>query len=102
MVEPIADFVVSMNEGGIVNYGEHDKIIEKNDALPKEADDVAEMVDQDVDAQAPDTKDTSKDTGKLILAEEVAEGRVSLDACKQSLVPCRIAAIDDTFRDALL
>ncbi|KZV76922.1 P-loop containing nucleoside triphosphate hydrolase protein [Peniophora sp. CONT] len=82
LVGSLADYVVSLNNGSVASHGEPDETIKKDDSLLQEAqeeDEVMDKADQEIDTSTPDAKDDSG-AGKLILAEEVQEGRISLDA----------------------
>ncbi|QRW00058.1 ABC transporter transmembrane region [Ceratobasidium sp. AG-Ba] len=91
MVSEVADFVVSLgSDGRIASQGSiadalrlNSKLraeVEKEEELEKKAD---EPIDENVPA---DEKEKKKSDGKLIVAEEIAEGRVGWSALKMFLV----------------
>jgi hypothetical protein len=86
MASPLADYVVSLGmDGRVASRGEAlDAVTEYISLSPKLATKVLDeeiKVDQE---EGPDVTAKQAD-GKLIVAEEVAEGHVSWDACK---LPC--------------
>jgi ABC-type methionine transport system ATPase subunit len=83
MASPLADYVVSLGQDGqIASRGSVSDVLKKDKTLAKEfAEGVRTIKDNEkkIDSEEPD--ETAKPTdGKLILAEEVAEGNVSWDA----------------------
>lgn len=76
MARPIAEFVVSVKEGRIHSQGSVSEIIAKDKSAAlklKEEQKTLEKADEEVDAE-PETQ-TKKPDGKLIVAEEMAEGK---------------------------
>jgi hypothetical protein len=86
MASPIAEFVVSLGaDGQILSRGSVQESVISDEILADE-----EEEDQEVDEKSEEILDaeqkkgvTTKNDGKLIVAEEVAEGHVSWAACKQ-------------------
>ena len=82
MATPLADYVVSLGQDGRVDG--HDTVSDalRNDRiLAKELSEGARAIDEEkkIDAEGPDEVVKPAD-GKLILAEEIAEGNVGWDA----------------------
>jgi hypothetical protein len=84
MASPIADFVVSLgSDGRILSQGTMSKALATSNALTKElrAKEAAlHKVEETIDGEVP-TIHGGK-SGKLMVAEEVAEGHVSWSACE--------------------
>lgn len=84
MVSPIADFVVSLGTDGTVSsQGSVSDALAKDSKLLQEAakdQEVLEKTEEEVDGVAPEGKPKEAE-GKLIMAEEVEEGHVSLESC---------------------
>jgi hypothetical protein len=82
MASPLADYVVSLGQDGrIVSRGSVSDALKKDKTLAKVLAESTRTVKnyEKIDSKEPDG--TAKPTdGKLILAEEVAEGNVSWDA----------------------
>ena len=83
MATPLADYVVSLGQDGrIACCGTVSDALKKDKTLAKELAEGARAIKDDekkIDAEEPD--EVAKPTdGKLILAEEIAEGHVSWDA----------------------
>ena len=83
MASPLADFVVSLGrDGRVASRGTVSDALKKDKTLAKELAEAARAIKDDekkIDTKEPD--DVAKPTdGKLILAEEIAEGHVSWDA----------------------
>lgn len=85
MASPIADFVVSLGgDGRILSTGSLSKALSKDKKLSaemKEEKKELQKADNEVDATEPD-EPAKKSDGKLVVAEEVAEGHVGWPACK--------------------
>ncbi|KAI0052512.1 hypothetical protein FA95DRAFT_1675194 [Auriscalpium vulgare] len=85
MASPIAEYVVSLGlDGTIASRGSVSEAISKDDILQEELQEELQEIqadDKEIDAESPDEKAKQAD-GKLILAEEVAEGHVSWDSLK--------------------
>ncbi|KAH9059060.1 hypothetical protein EDB87DRAFT_1675205 [Lactarius vividus] len=85
MVTPLVDYVVSLGKDGrIVSQGSVSDALKNDKTLAKElAEDARAIKDEEkkIDSEEHDRTANSAD-GKLILAEEVAEGNVSWDAVK--------------------
>ena len=88
LASPVADFVVSLgSDGRILSQGTLSKALAKNKKLAnemKEETDELKKAEGEIDFEEP-TTDTEADTkpksdGKLIVAEEVAEGHVGWPA----------------------
>lgn len=88
MTSPIADFVVSLGKDGrIVSQGSLSAALKLNKALSTEVREEEKLLErgEEVDSQGP-TLPNNKGSGKLIVAEEISEGRVSRSACKFLLI----------------
>ncbi|KAH9041259.1 hypothetical protein EDB85DRAFT_1921835 [Lactarius pseudohatsudake] len=85
MATPLADYVVSLGKDGrIASRGSVSDAIKKDKTLAKELAEGTRIIKDDenkIDSQEPDETVKQAD-GKLILAEEIAEGHVSWDAVK--------------------
>lgn len=85
MASPIADFVVSIGaDGRILSQGTLSKALASNKKLSaelKEESDEIRKADDEVDATEPD-EPAKKGDGKLVVAEEIAEGHVGWPACE--------------------
>jgi hypothetical protein len=85
MTSPIADFVVSLGtDGRIVSQGSLSAALKLNKGLSTEVREEKKLLErgeEEVDPQAP-TLPSNKGNGKLIVAEEISEGRVSRSACR--------------------
>ncbi|KAH9166021.1 hypothetical protein EDB89DRAFT_2115943 [Lactarius sanguifluus] len=85
MATPLADYVVSLGKDGrIASRGSVSDVLKKVKTLAKELAEGTRVIKDDenkIDSQEPDETVKSAD-GKLILAEEIAEGHVSWDAVK--------------------
>ena len=83
MASPIADFVVSLgSDGRILSQGSLSTALAKNKKLSaemKEETDELKKADNDVDVVEPD-EPAKKGDGKLVVAEEIAEGHVGWPA----------------------
>jgi hypothetical protein len=91
MVRPLAEYVVSLGlDGRVAKRSSASVAVTKDKALAVEP--VAGVLtikdeEENVDAEVPD-KPANQADGKLIVAEEIAEGRVSWDACNYCSLPC--------------
>ncbi|KAH9019330.1 hypothetical protein EDB83DRAFT_2508434 [Lactarius deliciosus] len=85
MATPLADYVVSLGKDGrIASRGSVSDALKKDKTLAKELAEGTRVIKDDenkIDSQEPDETVKQAD-GKLILAEEIAEGHVSWDAVK--------------------
>ena len=86
LARPIADFVVALgNDGRIISQGSLDKALKEDDQLfeelKAEVDEMAKA-EQEVDASGKDEETLRPGDGKLIVAEEIGEGRVGWKARK--------------------
>jgi hypothetical protein len=86
MASPIADFVVTVGaDGHISSSATVSDALAKDETLAHEAEKEADVVEKAehevVDVEKPDAKPKQAD-GKLIVAEEMAEGHVSWKSCK--------------------
>ena len=82
MVNPLADFVVSLGtDGQIESQGSISDALSKNSELAEEVkhEEEAMELDEDVDQTESVVEDAA---GKLVVAEEIEEGHVSSAACK--------------------
>ena len=84
LARPIADFVVALgNDGRIISQGSLDKALKEDDQLfeelKAEVDEMAKA-EQEVDASGKDEETLRPGDGKLIVAEEIGEGRVGWKA----------------------
>jgi hypothetical protein len=90
MASSIADFVVSLGaDGQILSQGSIQESIISKEVLAEVAEEDQEAFEKNeeiLDAEQKKATATNND-GKLILAEEVAEGHVSWTACKQNSNP---------------
>lgn len=89
LTAPIADFVVSIGLDGVPHEAGSDisAALERDPALAREAE--VEQEEADMDRQIVDAvnnKEEDKSDGKLILAEEIVEGRITWTAFKLLLV----------------
>ncbi|KAJ8084456.1 hypothetical protein PM082_003226 [Marasmius tenuissimus] len=83
LARPIAGFVVSLKDGCVTSQGTLAEALEHDSALQAEASKDEENLDkyeEQIDAKAPPPEPESK--GKLIIEEEIQEGRVSWSALK--------------------
>jgi len=81
MASPLADYVVSFGrDGRVASHGPAlDSVAESLTVSPELIENVLDE-EKRTDQEGPDA--TAKQTdGKLIVAEEIAEGKVSWDAC---------------------
>ena len=83
MAGSLADYVVSLGQDGrVASYDSVSDALRKDRTLAKELSEVPRAIDDDdkeIDAEGPDEVAKAAD-GKLILAEEIAEGNVSWDS----------------------
>ena len=82
MASPLADYVVSLGKDGrVASHGSAldavaEYVIHSPELVEKVQDEEKRIDEEEPDATAKQTD------GKLIVAEEIAEGHVSWDACK--------------------
>lgn len=78
LASPIADFVVALRDGAIVNQGSLSKALDQDAELSGERAKEAELIKnaEETDKEAGPTQDG----GKLVVDEEIAEGHVSWSA----------------------
>ena len=78
MTSPIADFVVALKDGSVVSQGSLSRALEQDAALSTASAQEAELLlassNKEVDIV------TAKDDGRLVLDEEISEGRVGWSA----------------------
>jgi hypothetical protein len=83
MASPLADYVVSVGrDGRVASHGSVSDALKKDRTLVKELAGGSRAINDDekkIDAEGSDEVAKPAD-GKLILAEEIAEGHVSWDA----------------------
>ena len=83
MAGPISDFVVALgNDGRITSQGSVADALAHNKALVEELKRDRKAVELDETEEATETQQTDNKKGKLIVAEEIAIGRVSWKACE--------------------
>ncbi|KIJ38971.1 hypothetical protein M422DRAFT_258389 [Sphaerobolus stellatus SS14] len=76
LASPVADFVVSLGlDGTVTTSSTISEVLQSNDALKMEIEEEMDLLDK-VEEEITPVKET-KTAGKLIMAEEVAEGHVS-------------------------
>jgi hypothetical protein len=84
MTSPIADFVVSLSsDGRVLSQGTMSKALAANKALTKglkAEQSELRRADETVDGEVPAVHEGK--SGKLMVAEEIAEGHVSWSACE--------------------
>jgi hypothetical protein len=86
MAEPIADFVVSLSsDGHIVSQGSAREAIAKDAALLEEIKHEEEAIELDESEEAKTNESRNSKKGQLVVAEEIAVGRISWSACKCQL-----------------
>lgn len=93
----MADFVVSLANGHIVSQGSVSDALKKNEKLAEEFKHDEEALEleenEEAEAEASSSADPSTpakaDGGKLVVAEEIADGQVSWQACESSCCLCR-------------
>ena len=89
MVQPIADFVVSIKNGRVFSEGSISQVTAKDPLLAvefKEEEQALAKAEEEIDSPQP-TPDKAKSVGKLIVAEEIEQGRVRWAACTLHPVP---------------
>ena len=93
MASPLADYVVSLGrDGRIASRGTVSDALKKDKTLAKEFAEGARAIKDDEKIDAEESDDVAKQTdGKLILAEEIAEGHVSWDAGESTIQRFRIS-----------
>lgn len=83
MAGPIADFVVSLNsDGHIVSQGSVRDAIAKDAGLVEEVKHEEEAIELDETEEAKMDKPLDSKKGQLVVAEEIAVGRITWSACK--------------------
>lgn len=88
MASPLADFVISLADGHIVSQGSVSDALKKDDKLAEEFkhEEEALELEENEEAEASGSADPSAPAkakeGKLVVAEEIAVGHVSWEACK--------------------
>lgn len=93
MAGPLADFVVSLNtDGYIVSQGSVNDALAKDATLAEELKHEEEAVELD-ESEETATKPAEEKKGKLVVAEEIAIGRVSWNAGKHPLAPNHRATV---------
>lgn len=85
MAGPLADFIVSLNRNGqITSQGSVSDVLAQNTELAEELQREEDAIKREEHEKEPE--DVPAEDGKLVLQEEIEEGRVSRAACK-SLPP---------------
>ncbi|KAI0373552.1 P-loop containing nucleoside triphosphate hydrolase protein [Pilatotrama ljubarskyi] len=88
LVRPIADFVVALGaDGRIASQGSLDKTLQEDRELLDELETEEEQLKQaEQELEKPELVQNNAPKGKLVVAEEVAEGRVGWDALRLYIV----------------
>lgn len=90
MASPLADFVISLRDGHIVSQGTISDALTKDQQLAEDfklEEEVIELEDDDEDEASASGGSVSTSAkkeaakGKLVVAEEIAIGRISWKAC---------------------
>lgn len=110
MAAPIADFVVSLRDGRIVSQGTIKEALKTDHQLAEEFKHDKEAIERDANeertaegADGPNPGNAAAPSeGKLVVAEEVAVGRVSWKACKLPPAPALFSADNRGCPDKLL
>ncbi|KAK0220002.1 hypothetical protein IW262DRAFT_1381904 [Armillaria fumosa] len=86
LVEPIAEFVVALKNGRVVNQGTLKTLLSRDRTLAEEAhqkEEVLHLADEEaVEALDTGLEKKKKPDGKLILSEEIREGHISRSSFK--------------------
>ena len=83
MAGPLADFVVSLNtDGHIVSQGSVKEALAKDSTLAEEVKHEEEAIQLEEAEEAKSGEPTDSKKGQLVVAEEIAVGHVSWQACK--------------------
>lgn len=83
MAGPLADFVVSLNtDGHIVSQGSVKEALAKDVTLAEEVKHEEEAIELEEAEEDKADEPTNTKKGRLIVAEEIAIGRISWPACK--------------------
>lgn len=86
MIGPIAQFVLSLRtDGRILSQGTVSQALSTDEALAQEEEQEKEIIEKAETEIDPQTE--KKPDGKLIVAENIAEGRVTWAACEYDLIP---------------
>ena len=94
MASPLADYVVSLGKDGrIASRGTVSDALKKNKTLAKKlAEDARAIQDDEKKTESEESDEVAKlRDGKLILAEEIAEGHVSWGAGERAIQLFRIS-----------
>jgi hypothetical protein len=90
MAGPLADFVVSLNtDGHIISQGSVSDALAKDSKLVEEIKHEEEAVELVQAEEATADKAVEEKKGKLVVAEEIAQGHVSWHACKYHSSSCK-------------
>ncbi len=96
MASPLADFVVSIGaDGCIASQGSVSETLAKDSKLVEEFKHEEEAIELDENEDETEANDSEVKDGKLIVAEEVEEGHVSIGACKFCLSSVNHQAFSD-------
>lgn len=89
MASPLADFVISLADGHVISQGSVSDALKKDNKLAEEFKHEEEALELEVTEEAEalgSTEDAAAPTrakeGKLVVAEEIAVGHVSWQACE--------------------
>lgn len=92
IASPIADFVIALHDGHIISQGTVSDALNKDQKLAEEFkhDEEALELEETEEPEVSDNADTAAAPtkgadGKLVVAEEIAVGHVSLKASKYTL-----------------
>lgn len=97
MASPLADFVISLADGHIVSQGSISDALKRDHRLAEEFkhEEEALELEENEESEAAVSADTSAlikvngADGKLVVAEEIAVGHVSWEACEFAIPPRR-------------
>jgi hypothetical protein len=78
----IAQFVVSIHDGKVTSQGSIDDALRMDSSLLVETLEEKNHEEQQKSAFDPPEKYEFDESGKLVIAEDIAEGQVGMSACK--------------------
>lgn len=103
LAKTVAAYIVLMNlDGSIQSHGPVAETIRLQSVSGTATEDVSEEEPEKEDVKAAVEEKVEKKSGKLIIAEEVALGRVKWQACERLVSRARISNKCFQFRQALL